>query len=102
MGTVTNAATVLRPPGTYNFKSTPPTPVVLEHHSQATRTLQAVTAGIAEDPTPPAPTPPPAPRSLRPAGRGHVPLRALDPAMYVSVLTGQQVGPFTQDHMPLS
>jgi hypothetical protein len=29
-GTVTNAATILRPPGTYNFKSTPPTPVVLE------------------------------------------------------------------------
>jgi hypothetical protein len=111
MGTVTNAATILRPPGTYNFKSTPPAPVVLEHHSHATRTLHGVTAGIAEDPTPPTPptppAPPPAPRARPPVGRGQDPLRALDPAMYVSVLTGQQVGrsrkitcPFHQDRTP--
>lgn len=29
-GAVTNAATILRPPGTYSFKHTPPAPVVLE------------------------------------------------------------------------
>jgi CHC2 zinc finger/RepB DNA-primase from phage plasmid len=103
-GAVTNAATILRPPGTYNFKSTPPTPVVLERCSQATRTLQAVTAAIAEDPAPP--TPPP-PRGRPTASRGQDPLRALDPALYVSVLTGQQVGrsrkitcPFHEDRTP--
>lgn len=102
---VTNAATVLRPPGTCNFKTTPAAPVVLEHCSTpATSTLQAVTAGIAEDPTPPAA----APRSRPPAaGRGQDPLRALDPAHYVSVLTGQTVGrsrkitcPFHEDRTP--
>jgi hypothetical protein len=103
---VTSAATILRPPGTYNFKTTPPAPVVLEHCSQATRTLQAVTAGIAEDPTPP--TPAATPRSRRAASRrGQDPLRALDPALYVSVLTGQTVGrsrkiscPFHEDRTP--
>jgi hypothetical protein len=101
---VTNAATVLRPPGTYNFKTTPPAPVVLEHLTPATSSLQAVTAGIAEDPAPP--TPAATPRS-RPPGRGQDPLRALDPAHYVSVLTGQTVGrsrkiscPFHEDRTP--
>jgi hypothetical protein len=102
-GAVTNAATVLRPPGTYNFKSTPPAPVALEHCSQATSTLQTVTAGIAEDP---APTAAATPRD-RPARRSQDPLRALDPAHYVSVLTGHTVGrsrkitcPFHEDRTP--
>jgi CHC2 zinc finger len=101
-GAVTNAATVLRPPGTYNFKSTPPTPVVLKRCNQATTTLQALTAGIAQDPAPPTA---PNPRSRPAASRD--PLRALDPALYVSVLTGQRVGrsrkitcPFHEDRTP--
>lgn len=103
MSAVTNAATVLRPPGTYNFKSTPPAPVVLERCSQARTTLHAVTAGITEDPTPPTPPTPPAatPRSRPAAGRGQDPLRALDPAHYVSVLTGDVVGRSRKVSCPL-
>jgi hypothetical protein len=106
-GAVTNAATVLRPPGSYSYKTTPPTPVVLEHLTPATSTLHAVTAQIAEDPAPPTPTAV-TPRSRPPAlRRGRDPLRALDPALYVSVLTGQTVGrsrkvtcPFHEDRTP--
>jgi CHC2 zinc finger len=87
-GAVTNAATILRPPGTYSFKTDPPTPVVLERLDDERTTLYAATAGIAADPTPPLPTAGPAPKP-RP---GEDPLRALDPAHYVSALTGQQVG----------
>ncbi|MCA1678268.1 MAG: hypothetical protein LC777_04605 [Actinobacteria bacterium] len=92
-GAVTNAATILRPPGTYSFKTRPPAPVVLERLDTQLTTLQAATAGIAEDPAAPAatapattPRPTPGPRSTQD------PLRALDPAHYVSVLTGHVVG----------
>jgi hypothetical protein len=102
-GAVTNAATILRPPGTYSFKTDPPTPVVLERLDDEPTTLYAATAGIADDPTPPAATPAPAP-APRP---GEDPLRALHPAHYVSALTGQVVGrsrkiscPFHEDRTP--
>jgi hypothetical protein len=103
-GAVTNAATILRPPGTYSFKTDPPTPVVLERLDDELTTTCAATAGIAADPTPPvtaAVTPAPAPRP------GEDPLRALDPAHYVSALTGQAIGrsrkiscPFHEDRTP--
>jgi hypothetical protein len=92
-GAVTNAATILRPPGTYSFKTTPPVPVVLERLDTELTTVYAATAGISEDPAPPparaptaTPRPAPAPYS------GPDPLRALQPAHYVSVLTGHVVG----------
>jgi len=87
-GAVTNASTILRPPATYSHKTVPPTPVVLQHLNDATTNLCAVTAGIAADPV--------AARTRRNeptvARRGQNPLRALDPALYVSMLTGQPVG----------
>jgi hypothetical protein len=102
-GAVTNAATILRPPGTYSFKTDPPTPVVLERLDDELTTVYAVTAGIAADPTPAAATASPA-GAPRP---GEDPLRALDPAHYVSALTGQAVGrsrkiscPFHEDRTP--
>jgi len=106
-GAVTNAATILRPPGSYSFKSKPPTPVVLERLEADLSTAAAVTAGITADPAPPI-TADTKSTSLRPTVRpGHDPLRALDPDHYVSVLTGQVVGrsrkircPFHEDRTP--
>jgi len=81
-----------RPPGSYSFKSKPPAPVVLERLEADLTTAAAVTAGIAADPTPPIAAAAKS-TSLRPTVRpGQDPLRALDPAHYVSVLTGQVVG----------
>ena len=106
-GSVTNAATILRPPGSYNFKSKPPTPVVLERLEADLSSASAVTAGIAADPTPPIAA---VAKSMSPKPTFHAgqdPLRALDPAHYVSVLTGQVVGrsrkircPFHDDRSP--
>ena len=93
-GAPTNAATILRPPGTYSHKTQPPTPVVLERLDPATTTIEAATAGLARDPAPPHPPRPGRPSatpSTRP-GPGRDPLRDLDPAHYVAVLTGQTVG----------
>lgn len=106
-GAVTNAATILRPPGTHSFKTEPPTPVTLERLDQTLTTLHAATHGIVPDPAaPPAPERLPTQPTLARAG-GPDPLRALDPAHYVSVLTGQTVGrsrkiicPFHPDRTP--
>jgi CHC2 zinc finger len=102
-GAVTNAATILRPPGTYSFKTDPPTPVVLERLDDELTTLYAATAGIADDPTPAAA----AGLATSTPRPGEDPLRALDPAYYVSALTGQAVGrsrkiscPFHEDRTP--
>ena len=102
-GSVTNAATILRPPSTYSHKTTPPTPVVVERLHDVTTTVQAVDRR----------------HRTRPHANSHNehpddvvhrsqdPLRALDPALYVSVLTGQPVGrsrkvrcPFHDDRTP--
>jgi hypothetical protein len=102
-GAVTNAATILRPPGSNSFKTTPPTPVVLQRLDDAMTTARAVTAGVAHDPAPARETPS-ASATVR---SGRDPLRMLDPALYVHVLTGQVVGrsrkvrcPFHEDRTP--
>ncbi len=102
-GAVTNAATILRPPNSYSHKTAPPEPVVLVRFDEVTTTVQAVTAGIASDPV----CAPVLPSAMRIVRRGEDPLRALDPALYVSVLTGQPVGrsrkvrcPFHDDRTP--
>ena len=98
-GAVTNAATILRPPGTYSFKTVPPTPVVLERLQMDLTTVYAATATLAPDPTPPPSAAPAAPRPSRRGGRD--PLRQLDPGHYVSVLTGQPVGRSRKIRCPL-
>jgi len=88
-GAVTNAATILRSPGTNSHKTTPPRPVVLVRLHEATTTVHAVTAGIARDPAPARA----APILTTTARRGQDPLRALDPALYVEVGTTVSSGP---------
>ena len=108
-GAVTNAATILRPPGTYSHKTTPPAPVVLERLTAQLTTLRDITDGIAADPAtePPRRASTPAPAPPRTPGRGRDPLRELEPAVYVTALTGQAVGrsrkvscPFHEDRTP--
>jgi CHC2 zinc finger len=105
LSAVTNAATILRPPGTYSHKTTPPAPVVLERLTAQLSTLRDVTEGIAADPAAEPPRRVSAP--ARAAGRGPDPLRELGPAVYVTALTGQAVGrsgkvscPFHEDRTP--
>ncbi|HEV7806752.1 MAG TPA: CHC2 zinc finger domain-containing protein [Solirubrobacteraceae bacterium] len=96
-GAVTNAATILRPPNSYWHKTAPPKPVVLLRFDEVTTTVQAATAGIAPDPV----CAPPLPSAMRIVRRGEDPLRALDPALYVGVLTGQPVGRSRKVRCPL-
>jgi hypothetical protein len=51
-GAVTNAATILRPPGTYSHKTSPPVPVLLQRLDAGLSSLYAVTVAIADDPAP--------------------------------------------------
>jgi hypothetical protein len=104
-GAVTNAATILRPPGTYSHKTTPPTPVVLERLTPQLTTLRDVVDVIAADPASSAPRPAATPAPA--VRRGTDPLRELEPAVYVTALTGQAVGrsrkiscPFHEDRTP--
>ena len=88
-----------RPPGTYSFKTTPPTPVLRaaprpgsSRHCRRRQTRSPTTHGRRH----------PARRSRDPrAAAGSDPLRALDPAHYVSVLTGQTVGRSRKISCPL-
>ena len=105
-GSVTNAATILRPPATFSHKTTPPARVVLERLEPRLASIDAITEGIAADP---------AATELKPsvhgrrgrAPEGEDPLRALDPALYFEVLTGESVGrsrkiscPWHEDRTP--
>ena len=108
-GAVTNAATILRPPGTYSHKTSPPTPVVLERLAPQLTTLRDVVDGIAADPhaTPARPSASAPGTTPAPATRAADPLRQLEPAVYVTALIGQTVGrsrkiscPFHEDRTP--
>ena len=98
-----DAARILRPPGTLNHKYDPPRAVRLERLSGEVFDLAALTAAL--------PAPPEGhalsggPRFARP--RGDDPLLALEPRLYVDVLTGLEVGrdgkvscPFHDDSTP--
>ena len=100
---VTNAAAVLRPPASRNWKYDPPAPVTLERHTGERFTAQAV-AGDLPDP-PVAPRPPG--RAAATRTRATDPLLGIAPAVYVEALTGRQVGrdgkvacPFHPDREP--
>ena len=80
----TDAARVLRVPGTHNFKTTPPRPVELLEYT-ATRYHRQQILGI----LPPAPQPFARTSSARlPGAGGGDPLLRIEPTHYVRVLTG--------------
>jgi hypothetical protein len=99
---VTNAAAILRPPTTTNFKYDPPAPVVLARFTGERLTAEGVTGRL---PDPPSRRPPR--RDGEPPSRAHDPLHAIDPAVYVEALIGRRVGrdgkvacPFHPDNEP--
>lgn len=100
-----DAARVLRPPSTLNFKSDPPGLVRLETFASERFDTAALLATLPRQEREETPrralAPRPSPR------RVDDPLRTLEPAVYVEVLTGQEVGrdrkvscPFHRDRTP--
>lgn len=98
----TDAARILRPPGTLNFKTDPPAPVEVAHLAAEVFTLEQVAGAL---PDPPGPRREPArPRTVEP---GDDRLLAIPPPVYVEALTGRPVGrdgkcrcPFHEDRTP--
>jgi hypothetical protein len=89
-GAVTTAAAILRPPGTANFKHTPPAAVVAERLQPWRR----VSAHALLDELPDLPDSTTAKSQRRPAAVAHDgdPLREVPPAVYVQALTGLEIG----------
>jgi hypothetical protein len=101
---VTNAAAVLRPAATLNWKYEPPAPVTLKRYTGERFSAEAVAGNL------------PDPHIARPRQRGPArrsparaadPLLTLEPPVYVEALTGRQVGrdgkaacPFHPDSHP--
>jgi hypothetical protein len=90
-GAVTTAATILRPPGTSNFKHQPPTAVIAERLRPWRRVSARALVGELDDP--------PARKTPRPARRRGVGergdddvLRQVTPAVYVQALTRLTAG----------
>lgn len=91
----TDAARILRPPHTRNFKHDPPAPVVLERLSEERQMAAEIVAGLRD----------PRPLAARgaepgPALRRDDPLRAIEPALYVEALTSQTVDRDRKVHCP--
>ena len=98
----TDAARILRPPHTRNFKHDPPAPVGLERLVDERHMAADLVRGLPALPEPTGRGPEPGPA----LSRGD-PLRAIEPAVYVELLTGQRVGrdrkvacPFHEDATP--
>lgn len=97
----TDAARILRPPGTLNHKHTPPAAVKLVHLAVEIFTVDDV-IGDLPDPQPRRPARPPCPRP-----NGDDPLLTIAPPVYVEALTGREAGrdgkiacPFHDDQTP--
>jgi hypothetical protein len=83
-----DAARILRPPHTHNFKQPPPQPVrLLRLEPSERRPLAAIVGGL------PAPRRGPAAQRRGERDTGGDPLLALEPAFYVSALLGVQAEP---------
>lgn len=82
----TDAARILRPPGTFNFKGTEPRPVVLEHLAVEVFEVGDVVGDLPDPPTPRR-DPAPAPRM-----DSDDPLLGVAPPVYVEALTRREVG----------
>ncbi len=91
----TDAARILRPPHTHNFKHGPPAPVVLERLREDRRMAADIVSGLRDPQTGTTRAAEPGP-ALR---RGD-PLRAVEPAVYVKALTGQTVRRDRKVHCP--
>ena len=98
----TDAARILRPPHTRNFKHDPPAPVVLERLIDERHMAADLQRDLPALPKPSGRGPEPGPA----LSRGD-PLRAIEPTVYVELLTGQRVGrdrkvacPFHEDATP--
>jgi len=103
LSAVTNAAAVLRPPATTNWKYEPPAPVTLERYTGERLRVEQVTARLPDPPTAPRRRPPCGPSGARAAD----PLLAIEPTVYVETLTGRRVSragkiacPFHHDTEP--
>lgn len=99
----TDAARILRPPGTHNHKTGEPVPVTLEHLDVEVYVLEQVIGDLGDPPVrrraPRAPVSRPAPFDD--------PLSSIPPPVYVELLTGAVVGqdgkvccPFHEDRTP--
>jgi hypothetical protein len=86
---VTNAAALLRPPATRNYKYDPPTAVVLERFTGERFRAADVTGRLADPPARRRPSAQPAEAS---SPRDADPLLGIEPAVYVETLTGRRVG----------
>ena len=98
----TDAARILRPPHTRNFKHQPPAPVELERLVDDRKMADDILRGLPELPLRERRS-----REPGPALRRDDALRAIEPAVYVEALTGQAVGrdrkvrcPFHEDASP--
>jgi len=101
---VTNAAALLRPPATLNYKYEPPAPVVLERYTGERFGAHEVAGALSDPPARRKPSPAPVDASRSRAGD---PLLRIVPAVYLEALTGRQVGrdgklacPFHPDSRP--
>lgn len=95
-----DAARILRPAGTNNFKHDPPHPVKLAEHTDNHYDPQEIFDALpprSTTPEPPTQTPKPAPPAREPqhsnhTTRGNDPLHSITPKDYVRQLTGQEPG----------
>lgn len=102
--TATDAARVLRCPGTRNHKHRPPVPVTVETLTGErfdTPTLLAALPATEPSPPPPAPAPARVGRRRRTSRGGGDRLRAIAPAVYVEALTGLTPGRDRKIRCPL-
>jgi RepB DNA-primase from phage plasmid len=98
-----DAARILRPPATLSWKYEPPFAVALERYTGERLDPDQVTSALPDPPQ----TRARRPRGDRSAARAGDPLLAIEPAVYVRVLTGREVGrdgkvacPFHPDRTP--
>jgi len=98
----TDAARILRPPGTFNFKTGERVPVEIDHLAFEVYTVEQVVGELAD----PAPERGKRPH-LAPPGDLHDALAAIAPPVYVELLTGRERGrdgkiacPFHDDSTP--
>lgn len=87
----TDAARILRPPGTFNFKHGERLPVTIETLNVEVYSAADIVGDLPDPPAAKAAPAPSGPRPPRPVG-GEDAVASIPPREYVEVLTGRQVG----------